>query len=68
MDERERLIVIAYADNNMNAQLTAQRIYYHRNSIWYHFNRIQEKTGLNPRNFYDLVKLVAIAKEANNER
>lgn len=68
MEEYEKQIILAYADNDMNAQRTSRHIYYHRNSMWYHFNLIQKKTGLDPRKFHDLVKLVAMAKEENNER
>ena len=53
-------ILIAFADNDMNLSKTGRQIYMHRNSIDYHLQRIEEKTGLNPLKFYDLVKLLKI--------
>ena len=35
-------------------------VYLHYNSIRYRFRLIQRETGLNPRNFYDLEKLLAM--------
>lgn len=54
-------IIRAYAKNNMRVTEAARDLKYHRNSIMYHFERIHEKTGLDPKNFYDLVKLLRMA-------
>ena len=61
-------ILIAFADNDMNSSKAGRQQYMHRNSINYHLERVKEKTGLNPFNFYDLVKLLKICgKEDKNE-
>ena len=62
MDERLARILLLYADNNMNVQATANQLFFHRNSILYHLNTIYNRTGKNPRNFYDLCELVPMAK------
>lgn len=54
--------VIAFADNNMNIQATADHLYYHRNSVIYHLSKVREQTGKNPMNFYDLCELLPIAR------
>ena len=60
----KKRILRCYAKNNMNVSSTAQELHYHRNNIEYHLTHIQAKTGLNPRNFYDLIELL---KEAGAE-
>ena len=50
----------AYAAHNMNVRETGNAVYLHYNSIRYRFRLIQRETGLNPRNFYDLEKLLAM--------
>lgn len=56
-------IIIALAKYDMNAQAAADAIYVHRNTIRYHAIKIHQNTGLNPLNFYDLCKLLPVAKE-----
>ncbi len=58
----EKLIIVAMADRNMNKSEAAKDLYIHRNTLTYHLDRIQYKTGLDPRKFYDLVNLVDMAK------
>lgn len=63
MTELQIKIIKAFADNGMNVSKAARYLGYHRNSIMYHFERIEDATGFNPRNFYDLVKLMRMAGE-----
>ena len=62
MTERDKEIIIALADCNMNENEVARRLYFHRNGVVYHLNSVKKKTGLDPTNFYDLVKLVGIVR------
>lgn len=66
LDDRRKDIILAMAECNMNVSEVAQMKHYHRNSIIYHCNHIHQKTGLNPHNFYDLVKLVDMVKGDSN--
>lgn len=61
-DDRKREIILAMADCNMNLHEVADATHYHRNTVDYHCKQIFEKTGLNPRCFYDLVRLVCMVK------
>lgn len=51
-------VVLAFAQNNMKILTTAKAVYMNRNSIRYHLKKVKDHTGLNPHNFYDLIKLV----------
>jgi carbohydrate diacid regulator len=61
-------IIIALADNKMNVSAVARQLYMHRNTVVYHINRIRQITGKDPLNFYDLYRLVILAKEERAER
>lgn len=59
----EKLIIESMADFNLNTTDVANHLMYHRNSILYHLNKIKQFSGLDPRKFYDLVKLLELIKE-----
>lgn len=58
LTEVDKDILIAYAKNNMCTSETARNSYWCRNTIVYHLERVKSKTGLNPCNFFQLVKLL----------
>ena len=60
MEDRDKKLLKAYAENDMSMSKTSGVVYLHYNSIRYRFQLIQRETGLNPRNFYDLEKLLAM--------
>jgi sugar diacid utilization regulator len=62
MTPTEKAIILAYARNDMNVLKTSRDMTYHRGTVEYHLERIKEKYGLNPKKFYDLVKLTKMAK------
>lgn len=62
MNEKDKLIILALAENNMRAKVAAKQLGLHYNVVYYRMGRIWDKTGLDPRNFYDLHKLVERAK------
>ena len=62
LDYVDRKILLAYAENNMRAKCAAKQLDIHWNVVYNRLDRIWDKTGLNPRNFYDLQKLVEITK------
>ena len=63
LSERQREVIKAFADCNMNASVTAKRTFTDRNNIYYHIREIRRKTGLNPRCFKDLNKLLIILEK-----
>lgn len=58
MTEQQSKIIKTFADCNMNVQATANLMCYHRNTIIYHLRKVKKETGLDPMNFYDLIKLL----------
>ena len=63
MEQRHKEIILAMAENDMHATAAAVALNYHRNTIMYHLEQISKLYGLNPRCFYDLCRLVDMAKE-----
>ena len=58
LTDEDIAIVRSYAKNNMSASETARYMNYSWYSINYHLGRVEQKTGYNPRVFYDLVELL----------
>ena len=50
--------VKAYADHDMRATAAGAQMYVHKNTVVFHLEKVKRITGLNPRKFYDLVKLL----------
>ena len=60
--ELRRSILKSLADNNLNACAVARELHYHHHAIEYHCRGIQRDTGLNPKCFYDMIKLLKMYK------
>lgn len=65
LSDIQKEIILALAENNMRSTFVAEKLNYHRNTVEYHILQVIKKTGLNPKNFYDLCKLVEAVK--NND-
>lgn len=63
MNELDLTIILCLAAHKMNASEVGRVMFMHRNGVVYHINKIKRITGLNPADFYDLCKLVQMAKE-----
>lgn len=55
--------VQAYAECNMNTVQAGKKMNYHCHTVVYHLNKVAAETGLNPRNFYDLAKLLGYERK-----
>lgn len=64
LSETAKEILLAYAENNMSARAVSTKLFRDYNGVAYHLNRIKKKTGLDPRNFFDLCKLVSAVNGA----
>ena len=67
MNEMDVLVILGLAEHDMNLSKAAKLLFVHRNTMVYHINRVKRITGLNPMKFYDLCKLVKMAKEMGTE-
>lgn len=54
----QRHILMVYARCNMSRRKTAESCFLSLQDIDYHLRMVEIKTGLNPHNFKDLVKLI----------
>lgn len=63
LNEKQRAVVMAFADNDMSLTKTASAVYYSAANIAQYLRRIAMLTGLDPKRFYDLVELVRKIKE-----
>lgn len=53
----EMLLLGKYYECNMSLKETSDSLYIHKNTVQYRLDKISEKTGLNPRDFRQSVKL-----------
>ena len=54
----DELFLRYYAKHNMKGTATGNALFMHRNTVEYHLIKIKERTGLDPKNFFDLVALL----------
>ena len=52
MTERQREIVLGYAECSMNAVETGRKLYLSYVTVGYHLNQIKKSTGIDPRSFW----------------
>lgn len=68
LSDVRREIILAFADCNMNLTDTGRKLYMHRNTIVYNLERTKAITGLNPYNFYELIRLVEEIRKPIEEK
>lgn len=66
LTRRQCDVISAFAFNNMTLDGAANELGCHRNTILYHLSVINKKTGLDPRDFFDLHELFVIAGGEEN--
>ena len=60
----QKKLLAAYARCNMSVTKTAQEVYLTPRDINYHMRMVRVKTGLDPTQFVDLVKLLFMCGES----
>ena len=68
LNEMDFRIILTLAKYSMRVTETAYELDKHRNGILYRIGKIKRITGLDPMNFYDLCKLVEMAKKENRDK
>ena len=63
LNDKQRAIILAFADNDMSLTKTASAVFYSVANIQHYLRKIAQLTGLDPKRFYDLVVLVKRVKE-----
>lgn len=62
LSDRQKEIILAMADCSMRISSVSEKLYTDRSTLDYHIAQIEKKTQLNPRNFWDLIRLVEMVK------
>ena len=62
LSEKEVAVLDAYARCGMRISRAAKELFYSNGSIIYYFKKVKKKTGLDPRNFYELAELLNYKK------
>ena len=58
LTDEDIAVIRCLAKSDMNVGRASRAMNYSRYSIVYHLDRVEQKTGYNPRVFYDLVELL----------
>ena len=58
MTECQKEILLALAACSLNMAAVSRKLYMHRKTVAYQVEKIKRETGLDPLNFYQLVKLL----------
>ncbi len=66
LSEAQKSVLRALADNDLKTCAAAKALYYSYNTILYHIKEIKNKTGMDPRCFWDLVKLLEGVRRDEN--
>lgn len=61
LNEKERRLIKVYAECSMNASEAGRKSLYTGHWFSVMLDNIYDRTGLNPKNFFDLVKLYRMA-------
>jgi len=64
LTETEVEVVMALARHGLSAGRAAKAIFRHRNTVMWHSEQVRVRLGLDPLDFYDMIKLEKMAKEA----
>ena len=59
LTEYEIDLLKTYAECSLNLSKTGRVLHYHRNTLCYQLDKIQKKTGKNPRNMADLIDIIS---------
>lgn len=57
LNEEELQMVTRFLEKDLNISETARELYLHRNTLVYHLEKLQKKTGLDIRHFDDAMRL-----------
>lgn len=58
MGMHDREIIKALADNRLNMTQAGQQVYLSYRTVQYHVDAIHKRTGLDPRDFWDMCELI----------
>ena len=63
LNDTRRQVAQAYADAGMNVSGAARILCVSTDTIYHHLAQIKARTGLDPRNFWDLARLLGLRRK-----
>lgn len=67
LDDVDRAILMAFANNGMSVKPTAEKTYYDRRTVSNRLTSIRLATGIDPRDFWGLHRLLSIIEAEKEE-
>ena len=67
LTETQEQIIVALCDNRLNMSEVGRKLYLTQSAVQSQCNSIKKKTGLDPRDFWDMQKLLELMKGKRNE-
>lgn len=68
LTQHEAELIVTMADCDLNQKRTGNKLYVGHTTIFYHIESIKNKTGKDPRKFYDMCELLPVAKAILEEK
>lgn len=66
LSEKRRAVALAYAEAGMNVQAAARALGVSPDTVRYHLDAIKRRTGLDPKNFWDLARMLGLQRKEDN--
>lgn len=63
LTETQKMIVVSMAKNGFCESKVARELHFNHNTVRYHIEEVKRKTELDPRDFYDMQKLLKEVEE-----
>lgn len=63
MNKMQAKLILTYAQSNMSARITGEKLFRCTENVHYHLRKIRDQMGWDPREFFDLCYLVGIAAQ-----
>jgi hypothetical protein len=64
----DAVFILAMAENGLRVHRAAKSMPLSNNAAAYHVNKMKKEFGLDPRDFYDMLKLLPMARAVLDER
>ena len=63
LSEDRKRVARAFAENGMRVSATARALGVSNDTVYHHLAQIEKRTGLDPRNFWDLAHLLGLRRK-----
>lgn len=60
LSDLEKKIILSMAENDLKVSHVCKSLFMCKSTVDYHIDKIKKETGLSPKRFYDMVKLLEL--------